>query len=396
MGNTPKELRFKKILMSNWIACGLYSLFLISSCLYSFEKPLYNWDMLAYMAIVEGAENSDPVVIHNKVYDEARRHVPADAYARLVDTLHPVRKQMLTDAAAFNKQLVYYTVKPLYTGLVYVFYKAGISLTAATVLPSVIAYFFTGVLLFYWLAKYLNMYAAILCSIFIMLMPALFNSAKLSTPDCLSSFLLFTAMYFILERRKIFPVFLFLLLSIFARVDNIVACFLVVTLLAITTNWGIKISKKQYALMAAAFVAVYFTISYSCIKYGWNILFYPSFAQHLGTHPGSGFSITGCVRFALSQLITGLYFSNLIIYLLLLAFVFINTTSKPSKLNFDQSLAITIFLIIVVRFMLLPEIDDRFNAGWYLTTIMLLVRKLFGGSNAINVAQPQALPGDNQ
>jgi hypothetical protein len=364
--------------LKNKAICILYFLFLIASSLYCYKKPLYNWDMLSYMALAAGVENHDIIATHEIVYNEAKKHVPEPFYSRLVEPTHEFKHKMFTDPVAFNDQLVFYTIKPLYIGLVYLSYKAGLSLSKATVAPSVISYFLIGSLLFVWLIKYMAISLAALISICTMLTAPLLNAAMLSTPDCLSGFTLFAAMYFILEHRKIFPVFLFFVLSIFARIDNVIAGVLIVSLLAFTRRSVMKISKKQYALMLAGFVICYFIISYRCVQYGWNILFYPSFAQHLDNNSGlsSHFSLAEYMRLAYSQILTGLFFYHLAIYLVMLLFVFVNTPPKLSKLNFDQLLALLTFFIIAVRFILLPEIDDRFYISWYLLIVMLLIRKL--------------------
>jgi len=364
--------------LKNKVICGLYFLFLVGASLYAYKKPLYNWDMLSYMALAAGVENHNIVATHDLVYDEAKKHVPEPFYSRLVEPAHEFKHKMFTDPVAFNQQLVFYTIKPLYVSLIYLAHKAGLSLTKATVAPSVISYFLIGILLFLWLIKYLKIPLAGLISACAMLTAPMVNAAQLSTPDCLSGLTMFAAMYLVFENPKVLPVFICFALSIFARIDNVIACVLILSLLALTDKWTIKISKTQYTILFLGLIACYLAVSYRCTRYGWNILFYPSFAQHLDTNSGlgTGFKLVEYMRLMYSQLLTGLYFYHLVIYLMILLLVFVNAPPDIRDFDLGQLMALLTVAVIAIRFVLLPEIDDRFYLSWYLLIVVLLVRKL--------------------
>src|SRR5579863_6561366 len=137
----------------------LFSLYLISIFLagfYAFKRPYYNWDMLGYMAVVLGYENNDAAFVHSTVYGIAKQQLPFAAYNQLIDGGLEFRKRVAANSNEFYKQMPFYAVKPLYTGLVFLFYKAGCPLIQATILPSLIGYFLIGVLLVYWLRMYLQ------------------------------------------------------------------------------------------------------------------------------------------------------------------------------------------------------------------------------------------------
>ena len=52
-----------------------------------------------------------------------------------------------------------------------------------------------------------------------------------------------------------------------------------------------------------------------------------------------------------------------------------NPVSAFRKLTFDQSFLLLLLAVIFFRFLLLPDLADRFYFGFYLIIIMLLVRK---------------------
>src|ERR1700721_855926 len=122
----------------------IYFLCLLPIGVLSVKKPAYNWDMLAYMALVIRMEHRDINQIHAMTYDNAKQNIPPEAYLLLTGNTSSYRKRMAENAIDFYGNLPFYTVKPLYTGLTYLFYKMGFSLTFSTVLPSISAYFLIG------------------------------------------------------------------------------------------------------------------------------------------------------------------------------------------------------------------------------------------------------------
>lgn len=141
---------------------------LLPACLFAFRRPAYNWDMLPYMAIVLKMDKPwlNMEGIHTLTYQMASQKVPETDYRLLKEGNY--RKKMAANAAAFGEQLPFYSVKPLYVGMIYLLYKTGFSLVSSTMLPSIIAYFFLGLLLFYWMGRYLRPLFALLGSVLVM------------------------------------------------------------------------------------------------------------------------------------------------------------------------------------------------------------------------------------
>ena len=140
---------------------SMKSLFLLIYCaiilcvsIYSLKKPAYNWDILPYMGVILSYDKADAKTIHDNVYTIAKEQIPSTFYNRLIGPSNQYRNRVAQSPEAFHLQLPFYVVKPLYTGVSYLFYKAGASLLMATIWPSIISYFLMGLLLFYWLQKY--------------------------------------------------------------------------------------------------------------------------------------------------------------------------------------------------------------------------------------------------
>lgn len=346
---------------------------------YSYRTPEYNFDMLPYIALVVKMENKDIPTIHRATYQSVRENVPPEIYQRLTDSVNPYRKKMKENAAYFFGQLPFYMIKPFYTALIYLFYKAGSSLPHATVLPSIIAYLLTSLLLLYWLEKYLSLAPAVILGLLILFSSPFLAVARMSTPDGLSALLLFSAVYFILEKPAPLPLFLLLAASLFARLDNVIACFGLLTL-SLFAEGNRKISLRLYFSITIALALCYFLITLSTRSFGWSPFFYNSF-RAAGSHFPNW----------LSYVKEGLYYSHLVPLFLLFVLLLIpfsrdswiarrhgaaaSQAAGPDN-GFDRSLTLVLLAILIARFLLYPDPADRYYIAYYEIALILLVRKL--------------------
>src|SRR5260370_30118320 len=150
---------------------SIYIIILSGICRVAWLKPGYNWDILPYAEIVLQYDHA-PGDLHRQVYSTAARELPTETYSLLISA-NGKRKQWAADANAFDHILPFYAIKPLYTFLSFLFYKSGMTLFKALGFPSVIAYFFSGVLLFIWLSKFLPAKLTFVLCLIIMLLPNL-------------------------------------------------------------------------------------------------------------------------------------------------------------------------------------------------------------------------------
>jgi hypothetical protein len=372
------QVNFKKLFVMKKFTIIIYCFMLVFVTAYSLKKPAYNWDALPYMGIVLSYDNIDPNTVHSQVYSIAKDQMPTVFYNRLVDPANPYRNNAAQSTAFFQSQLPFYVVKPLYTGAAWLFYKAGVSLVMSTVWPSAIAYFLTGLLLFLWLKKYWDHLYACIASLLIMLSPPMLTVAGLSTPDAFSGFLLFTAVYFITEYKSVFAVFVFLLLAVFARLDNIIPAVCFLSVIFFTNKWERKISAAKKIILFSVLLLACFIVSSNTRVFGWSVFFYPAFAKQLNSSytVSSAFNFEGYIELAKTQLTTGLFFSFVSVFFFLVVFLLWNASLfSVSNLTMEQALAMLFVLIILLRFILQPLIADRIYIAYYLSVIAFLVKK---------------------
>jgi len=358
----------------------LYFTIIILASVYSYKNPFYNWDMLGYMALVLKMDNADITSAHDLTYSIAKHDLPPGYYHNLVDSANLYRKKMKENPIAFNDHLPFYTIKPLYVRLVYLFYKAGFSLTKATLMPSIFSFILISGLLLYWLKKYLNYFFAFALSLLVILSTPVLSVAKLSTPDALSGLLLFSSFYFILEKPKLIPFILLMVLSVFSRLDNIIISIAILSLSAFAINSPLKISFRKYALAFTILILCYLIISSGTNKYGWNISFYSTFAHYLTSSTyefQENFSVINYLHLLYLAIVHSFYSSSMtfLFFVLVLLFVY-PVPSSLRNMNFDQQFALVLFLIIVVRLIIFPDISDRSYLAFYLVSSILLIRKI--------------------
>ena len=346
--------------------------------IFSYKHPSNNWDMLGYIAIVMRIDGvKDVKEIHQVTYTSVKKNIPEKDYKQLVDS-SGVRAKFASDPLLFEKILPIHVVKPLYILFVYFAYKAGFDLPAATVMPSLIAYSLIGLLLFHWLKKLMRKAIAFFAALLIMSSGFMISSARLSSPDMLSAFFLLATFYFILERPNIRWSLLFLILSIFTRADNILTAFSVFTLLFIADQSKIKMSKNQYLLVLLVLATVYFITIFPIRQFGWSLFYYSEYSKYMDFNRNfdKAYALSDYFSYMYSKVIAGLISGHFTLFVLLALLIILNRFPiKFRQLSLDQLFSLLLVFIMAIRFLLLPDLSDRFNIAYYLCLLIILSKK---------------------
>lgn len=355
----------------------VYFALICGVAVHSYRSPEYNWDMLPYMAIALSTDHPDFHSVQQEAYRSAREHIPDAFYQQLINPAHPYRKEMYLNDTAFYRQLAFYVVKPLYTALVYLGYRAGFSPAAATVLPSIFSWLFISVLLLYWLNRYLPSSFAAGAALLIMLSAPLLSVARLSTPDALSAFLLLGAFYFFLEKPRLPAMLFFMAAAILTRPDNIIPCILLLFIPAVNKSSAVKISTKGYIGIFILLCGCFFIDCLRAGAFGFDILYYPSFSHSLNMahEEAGGFSLKGYLQVLHADAVTGLYHSSIGLFgCMALLLLFREKISKPGILTLNALLLLLCCVAMLIRFILVPDIADRFYISYYLLIFILLIK----------------------
>jgi hypothetical protein len=355
-----------------------FFLSLIPIEIFAYKHPAYNWDMLGYMALIvkmSGSENIDE--IHSITYNTAKQEIPARDYDNLTGSV-PIRRTRFQNSSEFNAVLPLYAVKPLYIWLSFAFYKAGFSLPISTVLPSMLGYLLIGLLVFHWISKQHKQVLSFLSALLIMSFPFMIEAARLSTPDSISAFLLLSAFYFVLEKASVSGMFFFLALSVLARIDNVVICFALISFLFFREKHSSRISLAQYLTMISVLIGVYFLVSSMSGGRNWNIGYYPTFIKHYSTDHQlqPSFSITKYFSLLYERGIMAVLYTHFSLFSLLsIAMIGTQPSTSLRTMSIDTAFCFLLIIVILIRFFLFPDLEDRFYIAYYLVILIVLMRQ---------------------
>jgi hypothetical protein len=356
----------------------LFPLVMAGLAIAAFQKPYYNWDMLGYMAAAVSMEISNPDSVHAIVYASAAAELPAKNFSELIDHENEYRSKNFNDAGYFHEQQVLYVIKPLYVLLVYVFYKSGFTLTASTVLPSVLSYFFMGLLLFSWLLKTRNPWQASCFSLLLMISPPFWAIAQYSSPDALCDLLIFAGFYFLIESNKPITGWFVLVLSVATRIDAIILVLMTLVFLKFapiksrSVSWPffiINLSVSCVLFLAIAILLGHFNTGF--IKY--YALIPSDFAREVSSSPVQNYFIL---------LVKGIYDSRFAAFPLFvlsaLITIIIRRRTHLLTSDFEAGIILLLLLNMLVRYLLHPLIEDRFFAAHYLLITIIYIKTIFG------------------
>ena len=380
--------------MKNSLIKAIYFICIAAAAVYCFKRPLYNWDMLPYSALILKMDGYDNKKAFAYAYESAKKSLPSAPYHLLTDSANAYRYELANNTEAFNQQLPFYVVKPLYTSLAYLAYKLGFPLSQATLVPCFISYLLLGLLFFHWLHLYVRLSVAFFVALFIMMSSPLIEVAKLSTPDCLSALLLLGAFYFTVEKPSLPFALVFMCLSVFARIDNVICCFLLTSTAYAGKQWSRQLRFKSFLLISFLFVVCYLMVGLVAWQYGWSLFFYNDFVGHL--HPiygtRSDFGIRDYFRLMYEHIMSAINRSYFAIFMALHV-LNIARSFLSGKLSFDQLFALLIPTIVFVRLIFYPDISDRFYIAYYLVIVVLLVKNFSPLFRLPRISQRDSSPG---
>ncbi len=349
-------------------------------------NPIITWDGLGYMACILKLDGeTDTEKIHQTVYSEIEKNTPGYRYEHLTIgsyySPHEYREAMINDYNAFNEQLPFYSIKFLYVLSCYGLYKSGVSLSLATIIPSVISYFVLA--LFFFNSIKINLkftYVALGLTLLVFIMPSFTDVGIISTPDALASMLMFLSSYlFLFYNSKIILISVLVLASL-ARPDNAIFGICLLSLDFLMSEKKL-LHILRYCLAVTLLVSVALVLKSSFENPGWKVWFHHSFIKHL-THPLTeetpDFGIFQYLKILLKGIISTVLRLKFPI-LLLAFFTYILFRTKRITFNIralkrDKTtiLLISILTTLVFRFLLYPSLPERMFFPYFLMLLVIL------------------------
>jgi len=262
-----------------WIGLGLAALMSTVYAAWFAQRPLYNWDLIPYVAValLDAGQPADSV--RQKTYEIIERSTPPDSHEFLFggseykqDTYNrgaDYRYMVAHDSKIFADQLPLYTVKPAYPALMSLLVRARVNPVTAAYLISGVAYAAICFLFYVWFSRWLNPVLSLLITSLLSLNPILVQLAQLATPDSLSVLLLLLGTFLAVEVRNLAAGVTIFILSILVRPENIMYVFIFSVYLLIIKRMVII---NSLIALGLAF-GIYFFQTRISHNYGWAVLF---------------------------------------------------------------------------------------------------------------------------
>lgn len=369
----------------------LYVLFSSVVFVYSVVSPIFNWDVLGYVAVALSSRTENPEVIHRRAYREVQQAVPPATYVLLGPrSSDPYNAVLSKDAAAFVEAVPFYRTRVLYLALVSALHALGLNIVFSTHLVSAVS-----VMASTWILLAIAWRRVdpefILCLPFLAVAFGWLEVSRLSTPDGLALLGVLVSGLLYLKRSPLILVVLPLLVLI--RTDLV----LFAVPLGLCLAAAGRVSKIATAGSLVATIGSYWMVNQWAQHPGWQAVFHHSLVERLvfplsqprGLTPGMYFE---ALWRGLSSILTTpsmLTFTALAVW----AAALLAGRGSTGQLRNDQRQDVVLLAVtsafVVLHFGLFPVTWPRFFVGPYLLCAIIvgsLIARDRGGRQGVGPA----------
>lgn len=232
-----------------WRHADLFSVltllaFVLVTVAMTFLRPVFNWDVLAYLGTTVQASMSNPAEIHAYAYGVVKEAVPPEAFAELTGA-GSYRIRQFTDPEAFVSMLGMYEMKWLYISLMK-WFTPFVGAYNSTYVINIIALLVLTVSVGLWLrATRLSGYAPLVVALFFVLQFSGFYATQ--QPDFLGNALLIASLLSY-ERKRNVQGSVLMLLTVLTRPDQVATA-------GVLMACGWLLRDRSTPLFAATFLA---------------------------------------------------------------------------------------------------------------------------------------------
>ena len=394
MGADSRKSRLERLGLLVYIAIVCWV------AVYSFRHPSYNWDLIGYVAAIESIDHKSAAAIRRATYDELDGSLPPDQ-------LHELKYDGGYRQAVFEhpeylvQQIPFYSIKPGYLAVLYGLHKTGLSIPRAAVLVAIASYLAICALIWRWAARRIeDRRLSFGLSTLLALARPLALTAGLTTPDALSSALVFFGLYLILELPLTGVGLCVLLASNFVRTDNLIICLLVsVLIISRRRSWKILFRTSAFAVLCTVVVKL---INSLTGNYGWRTLVYQTFVAPLPNPDEVRPDLTtGMYAKLLLSGLSSIHYSYAIAMFLFLIGGAIALRAAGHRLAWGPGAQGTVLITasMLLHFLLFPVFWDRYLLGHYLAFVFMSTRLLKESATAhvmthrlVPMPEPSSVP----
>ena len=320
--------------------------------------------MFPYMALAI----TDPSVpfgkTHAAVYVAAATQIPSQDFTA-ISQRQPL---LMQQPEAFESILKYYEIKPAYVLGVKAFHFLGFNLVTSTYLPSTISYFLIGCLLFVWLQKMFNIQFAALITLLITASPFLITTSRYSSPDMLCA-LVSLAGVFLISQTSITVGLILCLLAIPVRPDALIQFLFLIPVLYKLDKLPLK-NASMFGVVGI--VTTLFSIGKPGIlkEFLFTTPSYSSSWSASSMIENYGGGLWGGVNSIVNSQ------TSIFVFLAVITLYLRSKDNRKLTTDFWSLLILSTLATFILRFLLHPIIEDRFQITSYLIIIIAFCKTI--------------------
>lgn len=356
-------------------ACALISIVMVIGC---YIRRKNNWDEIAYTGAAISWSVRSAKEVHTLTYGYVVQATTHKSFNRLVNgpPNSTYRQAVYHHAGDLERQLRFYSVKPLYIALIWIGWNLGLNPVRAAAGVSALAAGCLGFIVGWILVDELG-------AVGVVLFPAVLLGARidavgtLATPDALSALIVFSGLWLMRRRERSAShlALLLLLLGVWTRVDNVILLLLLcgtLTLAFLFRRTDAKVSKVTPAMYSMAGIATWIGIDRIARGFSWKTLIHESFVQYAIAPWNSIFSwkdYETALRFGIHSFLGNLSLPAM----LLLGVVILLYCANGAGANVrrDTCLLSAGLLCIIAHLLLFPMANFRYFEPIYVFIITL-------------------------
>lgn len=339
--------------------------------------PLFNWDVLGYVACAYSLEDSDIEAVHKKTYDSVRQGVSKRTW-RALTTGTSYRRKNFEDPSVFAQQLPFYRNRVLYIGSIYLLEKVGVEPAMASAYVSLGAYVLVAFILFGWTVRRMPPWLALPVALGLAFSGPLISVARLSTPDALCALFVATGLFILVELQRPRLGVLLCMAAIFVRPDVVVFALPLCVALGLFAGPHRGLSLPWAFSLGAATVVSFMVLEHASGARPWWVVFHfamVSITPNVNSIP-AGFELDTYLKAVRGGLAGwGNWFYPHVVLGGLAAWA-ASVGSRWRRLSSETVVLGVLVFACVVRFLLFPRMWDRLFAPYFVSMELVLVSVL--------------------
>jgi hypothetical protein len=364
----------------------VFALFALGLCAVAVLRPAYGWDLIAYVAVTKEAQFETPVELHGWTYDLLRRSVGEAGWKDLTD-FDDWRRNLYTNPDHFVSQLGFYRPKAGYVWAIDFLGQWTGAYEAGWILSFV---FGLGIMAVFLRAlTRLELDAAALFFIPVMLAANVQWLIRLPSPDAMSGFFVIAAIYLWVFRAPAWG-YAVLALAVLTRPDNL----LLVMGLAIAQVLTRRVSWQDGFGLLVGGLAFWMT-KQAGEHVGWWPHFYFTNVAYVADM--KAFDVPFTFKLYLSAVLNGVVQaiykeSWLHIYLLMIASYVVVRRIDPKPVDAWDVIVLGALLALGGRIIAFPFLSSRIMCPTVLMTALAVAAHLRASRVAVGAAIRDARP----